>query len=445
MGPTNVSLVKLFQADQQLRAARERLDAAAKNVRVQERRVNDLAAKLKASQTHHKELQAKGGNLDLDLRTRDAHIEKLRTQQQTAKNNKEYQAFLIEINTAKVDKTKVEEEAMRVMEQVDKAAAESAALNTQLEAERKRLTELSAQIDDTLKQLQAEVDALKPAREAAAAALPAKVLAEFDRLSDRFDGEALAALARPDRRREEYLCTSCNMDLVTDVYNKLHSRDELVFCPSCRRILYIPEDLPLQAAINVKGAKPEGATRTKSATRTTRVRKTAAAATPAATTDPADASEVVIEQRAKGKLGEVLAKAQGESVSRAAAADHKPFEFEVFVDGQLAGIYKGNSVENLERAIKYFMGEAGLVGDVRVALPVAPAAAEATATTADAAEPTAHLKPGDPLPQAPNLLQGADAPVTPAEHATNIAEGSTGVTTDRDDREPAGADASTGA
>src|SRR3954447_21854375 len=141
MGPTNVALVKLFQADQQLRAARERLDAAAKNVRVQERRVNDLAAKLKAAQQQHKELQARAGNVDLDLRTRDAHIDKLRTQQQTAKNNKEYQAFLIEINTCKVDKAKVEEEAMRLMEQADKAGAETAAITTQLDAERKRLTE----------------------------------------------------------------------------------------------------------------------------------------------------------------------------------------------------------------------------------------------------------------------------------------------------------------
>ena len=67
------------------------------------------------------------------------------------------------------------------------------------------------------------------------AALPAKVLGEFNRLADRFDGEAVAALAKPDRRREEYLCTACNMSLVVDVYNRLHSRDELVFCPSCQR------------------------------------------------------------------------------------------------------------------------------------------------------------------------------------------------------------------
>lgn len=411
MGPTNVALVKLFQADQQLRAARERLDAAAKNVRVQERRVNDLAAKLAASQKSHKELQAKAGNLDLDLKTRDAHIEKLRTQQQTAKNNKEYQAFLIEINTAKVDKTKVEEEAMRVMEQVDKAGAEATTISTQLEAERKRLTELAAQIDDTLKALQAEVDALMPARQEAAAALPPKVLAEFDRLADRFDGEALSALARPDRRREEYLCTSCNMDLVTDVYNKLHSRDELVFCPSCRRMLFIPEDLPVQAAINTKSGRSESSPKTK--TTRTRTKKTTASAAPAASDTAASADEVVIEQRAKGKLGEALAKAQGESVSRSAAAGHNPFEFEVFVDGELAGIYKGISGENLERAIKYFMGESGLTGEVRVVAPVVPVpAAEegASASTEQAASPAA---PAAQEPAAPS----SDAAGEPASSA----------------------------
>jgi predicted nucleic acid-binding Zn-ribbon protein len=415
MGPTNVALVKLFQADQELRAARERLDAAAKNVRVQERRVNDLAAKLKTAQMHHRELQAKAGNLDLDLKARDAKIDKLRTQQQTAKNNKEYQAFLIEINKANVEKGKVEEETIRVMEQVDKANAESAGLSTQVEAERKKLTELAAQIDETLKQRQAEVDAMRPARDAAAAAVPAKVLAEFERLSERFDGEALSALAKPDRRREEYLCTACMMDLVTDVYNKLHSRDDLVFCPSCRRILYIPEDLPPEAAINIKGAKPEGATRVKSTTpRAPRAKKSAGGS--AQRVDSASASDdVVIEQRAKGKLGEVLAKAQGESVSRAAAADHKPFEFEVHVDGELAGIYKGNSAENLERAIKYFMGEAGLSGQVRVT-PTAAAAAD-EAGGADAAPADESGQPADAQQQLPPTPSDtADGP--PADAST---------------------------
>src|SRR5205085_11349846 len=79
----------------------------------------------------------------------------------------------------------------------------------------------------------------------------------YDRLADRFEGEALAALIKPDRRREEYACGGCMMDLVTDVYNKLHSRDDLVFCPSCHRILYIPDDLPPEVAVKTKAPKKE--------------------------------------------------------------------------------------------------------------------------------------------------------------------------------------------
>jgi predicted nucleic acid-binding Zn-ribbon protein len=106
------------------------------------------------------------------------------------------------------------------------------------------------QIGDRIAQLQADIDTLRPAREQAAAAVPAKSRDMFERMSERYEGEAMAAIAKPDRRREEYVCTSCNMDLAADVYNKLHSRDELVFCPSCRRILFIPEDLPVETAVN---------------------------------------------------------------------------------------------------------------------------------------------------------------------------------------------------
>jgi hypothetical protein len=226
-----------------------------------------------------------------------------------------------------------------------------------------------------------------PARQQAASSLPQKVLAEFDRLADRFDGEPLSALARPDRRREEYLCTACNMDLVTDVYNKLHSRDELVFCPSCRRMLFIPEDLPVQAAINTKSVRSDSASKPR-ATRSRTKKSTTSSAASASTESAAATDEVVIEQRAKGKLGEALAKAQGESVSRSAAAGHNPFEFEVFVDGELAGIYKGISGENLERAIKYFMGESGLTGEVRVTPLVVPTSDEPSSTEG-AANPTA--------------------------------------------------------
>ena len=255
MGPTNVALVKLFQADQRLRAAQARLEAATKDVRVQERRVNDLLEKQHLAHSKLRETQAQGANMELDLKTRDAHIEKLRTQQQTAKTNKEYQAFLVEINTHKVDRNKIEDDTMKVLEAAERGQQELKELSAHAEAEKSKLEQMCAQIGDRIAKLQADIDALRPAREEAAEAVAPKAREMFERLAERLDGEAMAAIAKPDRRREEYVCTSCNMDLVTDVYNKLHSRDELIFCPSCRRILYIPDDLPPEVAIKGKPVK----------------------------------------------------------------------------------------------------------------------------------------------------------------------------------------------
>ncbi|HEY8748720.1 MAG TPA: C4-type zinc ribbon domain-containing protein [Tepidisphaeraceae bacterium] len=346
MGPTNIALVKLFRANEAFRGAQARLDAAARNVRIQERRVADLAEKLKLAQAHLMEQQAQAGQLDLDLRSRDVHIERLRTQQQTAKNNKEYQAFLVEINTGKVDRNKVEDEAMKVLEIVEREQNEVGAMQTQLEAERKKLETLQAQSGDTVKRLTAEVEALRPARDAAAAAVTPKGRDAFDKLAERYEGEALSALGKPDRRREEYICGACNMSLVADVYNKLHSRDELVVCPSCRRILYIPEDLPPETAIN--------SAKTTSAAKRSAKSKDAASA--------AGMPEPVIEQRAKGRWGELLNGAQGESVKAAVDAGNDPVSLRVNINGELAGYYKGKSREHLERVIRYRMQEARVDG-----------------------------------------------------------------------------------
>jgi predicted nucleic acid-binding Zn-ribbon protein len=357
MGPTNLALVKLFRADQELRAAQARLDAALKNVRIQERRTNDLAERLKLAHSALREQQSNAARLELEIKTRDEQIEKLRTQQQQTKNNREYQAFLIEINTVKADRGKLEDETMTVMESVETSQAENTSLQSQYDTEKTKLEQMRTQIGDTVAKLQAEVEGLRPERDAAAEAVPTGAREEFERLAEHHEGEAMSALAKPDRRREEYLCTACNMELVTDVYNKLHSRDDLVFCPSCRRILYIPEDLPPEAAINSRG---------KAAARDARDAKAAAK----------------VEPRARGKLGELLSAAQGESVKGAMDADQAPVELEVTVAGKLAGIYKGKNAEHLERVIKYRLGEAQLDQEVSVRLRQAESSASA-ATTAE--------------------------------------------------------------
>jgi len=172
MGPTNVALVGYYQADQLVRAAQARLDTVTKDVRVQERKVNELLEKQKLLSANHNEARAKAANLELDIKIRTEHIEKLRTQQQVARNNKEYQVFLIEINTGKVDKSRVEEETMKAMQLAETLEAEVKQSNALLDQEQAKLTEAKGKIDARRKELEAEIAALQPHRDEASAAVP---------------------------------------------------------------------------------------------------------------------------------------------------------------------------------------------------------------------------------------------------------------------------------
>src|SRR5882724_7526673 len=180
MGPTNIALVRLFLADQELRRAQAQLDAATKDVRIQERRVNDLAEKQQTAQQKLREAQAGAGNMELDLKSRDAQIEKLRDQQQNAKNNKEYQTLLLQINTLKVDRNKVEDETMKLLEVAEKDQQELKTLVEQLAAEQTKLQEMRGKIQGRITELQSEIDARRPDRDEAAAAVPPKARDIFE-------------------------------------------------------------------------------------------------------------------------------------------------------------------------------------------------------------------------------------------------------------------------
>ncbi len=257
MGPTNVALVNLFRIDQDLREAQERYDTAARSVRILERRVAELSTKVQATHQSLKEQQTKAASFELDIKTRDEKIEKLRTQQQTARTNKEYQAFLTEINTEKVDRNKSEDEALKAMEAVERIQAELKIQQTQFDEESKKLADLKAAQGGRLADLQAEIDRIKPARQEAWEAVPPRGRTSYERIADKHEGDAMSPMQKPDARVEEYSCGTCNMSLVVDVYNRLHSRDELVPCPNCGRLLFIPAELPPEVAVHKAKEKKE--------------------------------------------------------------------------------------------------------------------------------------------------------------------------------------------
>lgn len=257
VGPTYKLLVEFHKADLAYMQVKMRLATVTRAVRQQQAKVDQLTADEKAEHEKLVKLTARAAELESDVKQRESHIEALRQRQQAVTTAKEYQALLVDINTHKLDKGKVEEQALVAMEAAETQKTTAQTISQKLEAEKEKLAAMLAEIDDRVKQLEAELAAAKAPRDELAARLPQAMLAIYERLSERMDGEAMVPIEQPDPRAEEYLCTGCNTYLVVDVYNRLRTRDELELCNVCGRVLYIPDDLtPEKAVVKTKAKKP---------------------------------------------------------------------------------------------------------------------------------------------------------------------------------------------
>lgn len=225
---------RLYSLNQQIESQRSR-------ARAHERHLASLGTQIEQMRDQIRKAQAMAGEADLELKTRDANLEKLRTQLNQSKTNKEYTALLREISTFKADSGKVEENALRRMNDVDDLKKKLSGMEQQSAQERKRVEDLQSQAKGREAELAGQVAELVSRRDAAAVGLPADVLMQFNRIAEAHEGEAMAPIVKAHPKREEYICGGCNMGVTLEQVNSLRSRDDVQICNCCGRLLYLDE------------------------------------------------------------------------------------------------------------------------------------------------------------------------------------------------------------
>ncbi len=239
----NEALRELNVVDQQLRGLESRLDGARRHLRAQQIKLDQLNQQAEELQDQLRHAQASAAGLENDIASADERISHLREQMNSVKTNKEYSAMLVEVNTLKADRGKIEEKALEELGRVDTLKTELEAIQTKI-ADQQKIKELA---DRELAERESEVgerlSELRSQREEAASKVPAEALHIFDRLADTFEGEAMAPVIEEDRRRLEYVCGGCYMQIPVEKVNLLISSDALVRCTSCTRILYVESEL----------------------------------------------------------------------------------------------------------------------------------------------------------------------------------------------------------
>jgi predicted nucleic acid-binding Zn-ribbon protein len=239
MGAMLQSLRDLQDLELQIFDIREQIGRQERRVAAQQAKLGKLRSELEAEREHIRREQVRFDALDLDLKSRSANIDKLREHLNTVRTNKEYAGFLAQMNNEKADLSKIEAQAMEAMQAVETRKAALAQRDKSEALEVERLREAEQQLTQTRQSLSGKLSTLEQQREDAIRHIDPKMAGMFRKLSERYNGEPLAAVVQPNPRLHEYLCSGCNMTLRPDVANALRVRDELQTCKNCGKILFM--------------------------------------------------------------------------------------------------------------------------------------------------------------------------------------------------------------
>jgi predicted nucleic acid-binding Zn-ribbon protein len=125
--------------ENRLRAAKAKLSRSRRSVIIQENQVRSLQNALEAKKEELQLTKVQSGRLELELKTRDEEVSKLRAALNTAKSNKEYAAVLTQLNTTRADNSKLETQILELMKAVEADEAECKNIQRQIEEQKQVL------------------------------------------------------------------------------------------------------------------------------------------------------------------------------------------------------------------------------------------------------------------------------------------------------------------
>ncbi len=228
-------LIQLQELDATVRKLKQTKEKLAKEVAEVDRAAQAEKQTLTDKSSEAKSFRMALDKRELDLKDVEGRIKKLEVQLNTVKSNKEYAAFQHEILGLKADKSRVEDEILKMFEQSEQQQKEIKQLAAKAEEATSAVGERRKAIHAALQDADARVERVLKERDDLSRKIPPAFRNPYERLLTRADGRAMAAC-------RNFVCSGCRMSLTTNTVSLLMGGDKLIYCQSCGRILYLADD-----------------------------------------------------------------------------------------------------------------------------------------------------------------------------------------------------------
>lgn len=182
-----------------------------------------------------KNLKVKQKEEEVDLGSKEEQVKKLQLQLYQVRDNKAYSALQNEINSIKADNSIIEEEILRMLDEIDKKEKELSEKKERLGEAKQRVDKYISEIDRKIEELDRQISRLKKEREKFIPNIEDSILGKYERiLKNKKDSLAIVSI-------KGGCCQGCFMTLPPQTINEVKMDNKIVICENCSRILYSEE------------------------------------------------------------------------------------------------------------------------------------------------------------------------------------------------------------
>ena len=227
-----VALVNLQQIEIETGSVKTKISNVDQRLEKLDDRLHDFKQVIEKQESVINELNQKYRDYETDVRMNLDAIKKSEAKLSSVKTNKEYQAFLKEIDDIKEKNSKLEDDMIDFLDRIEAAEntlntkmAEYSELQTRLNNEKETIQKETEEGKRQLEDLDAQLKTV-------AAGIDAALLATYNKVKA-LQNNAIGIVAVTDA-----VCQGCNMNIPPQMYNELQRGDSLKRCPICDRIIY---------------------------------------------------------------------------------------------------------------------------------------------------------------------------------------------------------------
>jgi predicted nucleic acid-binding Zn-ribbon protein len=230
--PAVTQLLIIQDRDRKLRQLKVELKNAPLERKALETRLAGASASLDAAKLKAKEIEVKRKELENEVGARSERILKYEQQKLATKKNDEYQAFDHAIESLKKEIAGIEDKELEFMEAAETQKPIIAAADKEATATRALVQRQIADIEARIKAIETQQVEVQAERAKLAAEVEEDLLDTYQRLFDKKDGVAVAALANE-------ICQGCHVKAQTHIIHAVKAAKEVTTCLNCGRILYL--------------------------------------------------------------------------------------------------------------------------------------------------------------------------------------------------------------